>query len=284
MLKPFLKNHPDHDAIFWRDCDKETYEEIEEILTKDVVMYDPFMVDNFFSEEDFNELKEICTSHKLKSLDYNQHLQKWEQQIELPEHLINKALDRIRKLVGTEDIHLGYYFYTHFQLTEDGRRPRLPLHIDYSQGAYMIGLVIDKNKDWEVIAQDKIFNLQPNQAYISQPQHDYHWRPKWDSEDPNDYHSILLFHLINHNNWSIPNDSTFQDRPKELNDKFPDFGPSFISNPKYVAYRMQQRITFDPIYIEEHKKTDLPLIPWEEIPTYEDSIKEKRVKNIGKGD
>ena len=281
MIKPLLKNHTDPNAILWRDCDKKTYEEVEELLTRDVKMFEPFMIDKFFSDEDFLELEKICESYDLTTLDYNQHLQKWEQQIELPQHLIDKALNNIRKAVGTDDIHMGYYFYSHHQITKDGRKPRLPLHIDYSQGPYMIGLVVRKNRDWEVIAQDKIFNLQPNQAYICQPQHDYHWRPSWNSDDPNEYYAILLFHLINHNNWFIPNDSNFQNRLDDLNNRFPNLGPDFINDKDYVGYRMQQRITFDPIYIKMHQNSELPPIPWDEIPTAEDAAKEKRVKNIG---
>jgi hypothetical protein len=281
MLKPLLRNHPNPETIDWKFCDKESYLEIEKLLTDGVTLYDPFQVDNYLSEEDFAELKNICKSHTLKSMDYNQHLQKWEQQIELPSHLIDKILNRIRAEVGTEDIHLGYYFYTHHQITEDNRRPRLPLHIDYSQGAYMVGLVVDSNKDWPVVAQDRMFTLKENQAYISQPQIYYHWRPHWGNDDPNEYHAILLFHLINRDNWSVPSDNPLQHRSEELNNKFLDFGPGFEKNKQYDNYRMQQRMIFDPIYIEEHKTSDLPPIPWDEIPTAEDAAKKKRVKNIG---
>jgi hypothetical protein len=281
MLKPLLRNHPNPDSINWRFCDKETYLEIENLLTDGVTLYDPFQIDSYLSEEDFAELKSICVSHTLKSMDYNQHLQKWEEQIELPQHLLDKILNRVRNAVGTEDIHIGYYYYTHHQITEDGRVPRLPLHIDYSQGAYMVGLVINKNRDWEVVAQDKVFNLQENQAYISQPQFDYHWRPSWGNQNKDEYHAILLFHLINRNNWSIANDDPFQNREQKINDRFPDLGPKFISNEDYDKYRMQQRAIFDSIYIDLHSQSDLPPIPWDERPTAEDAAKEKRVKNIG---
>lgn len=284
MLKPLLVNHPNPDSIEWKFCTKEEYQEIEDILTSGVTLYEPFQINNFLSQEDFKELKDICISHNLSNLDYNQHLQKWEQQIELPQYLIDKCLDRIRKAVGTEDIHMGYYFYTHHQITEDGRKPRLPLHIDYSQGAYMIGLVVNSNKDWAVVAQDKIFSLKENQAYISQPQFDYHWRPSWNSNNKNEYHAILLFHLINKNNWSIYSNDPLQDRDESVNLKFPDFGPNFIKNIQYENYRMQQRVIFDSVYIDEHSHSDLPPIPWDERPTAEDAAKEKRIKNIGTGE
>jgi len=284
MLKPLLANHPNPEQIDWKFIDKYSYQEIEDLLTSGVTLYDPFQINDFLSEEDFKELKEICVSHNLSNLDYNQHLQKWEQQIELPQHLIDKCLDRIRKAVGTEDIHLGYYFYTHHQISEDGRKPRLPLHIDYSQGAYMIGLVVNSNKDWDVVAQDKVFSLKENQAYISQPQFDYHWRPSWGSDNKNEYHAILLFHLINKNNWSIPSNDPFQNRDESINSKFPDLGPEFIKNSQYENYRMQQRVIFDNIYIDEHIRSSLPPIPWDERPTKEESQLPKRIKNIEAGE
>lgn len=283
MKKPLLVNHPDINSIKWDICDKDKYEEFENLLTDGVKMFDPFQVNDFFSEEDFKELKNVCMSNSLKSLDYNQHLNKWEQQIQIPQHLIDKALDKVKKLIGVEDIHMGYYYYTHHQISEDGRSPKLPLHIDYSQGPYMLGIVISKNMDWEIIAQDKVFYLEENQAYISQPQHDYHWRPKWNITDPDRYHSILLFHFINRNNWSVPNDSPLQQRSERINNKFPDFGPNFVFNEDYDLYRRQQRVIFDPIYINDHANSNLPPIPWEERPTPEDIAKEKRIKNIGSG-
>lgn len=283
MIRPLLKNHPNPESIQWVHCDRKTYEEIEDLLTRDVVIYDPFMIDKFYSDEDFIELQNICKSHQLKNLDFNQHLQKWEQQIELPQHLLDKAFNRIKEAIGTDDVHMGYYFYTHHQITADGRRPKLPLHIDYSEGPYFIGLHVDSNRDWDFIAQDKIFTLKPNQAVIAQTQFDYHWRPSWGSQDLNEYYAVLLFHLVNKNNWSKSNDDPIQNRDKTLNERFPNLGPDFINDKDYVAYRMQQRLIFDPIYVERHVFSGLPRIPWEDIPTPEDAAKEKRIKEIEPG-
>lgn len=282
--KPLLKNHPDIESIDWRFCDKNTYIDIEDLMTRDVLMFDPFAVDNFLSNEDFLELQQICKSYNLKNLDYNQHLQKWEQQIEIPEPLLTKIFDKIKKEIGTDDVHMGYYFYTHHQISEDGRRPKLPLHIDYSEGPYFVGLHIDSNRDWDFIAQDKLFTLKQNQAVFAQTQLDYHWRPSWNSNDPNQYYSVLLFHLINRNNWSVPNDSSMQNRDEGLNRRFPNLGPGFYDDEDYARFRKQQRFIFDKLYVEWHSQSDLPPIPWEDIPTAEDAAKEKRIKNIGIGE
>lgn len=281
MIRPLLKNHPNPESIEWTVCDKETYMAVEDLLTRDVTFFEPFMVDQFYSDEDFAELKQICLSHNLKNLDYNQHLQKWEEEIELPQHLIDKAINKIKELVGTDDIQHGYYFYTHHQITKDGRKPRLPLHIDFSPGSYFIGLHIDSNRDWPCIFKDKIFTIKENQAIIAQTEFDYHWRPSWNSEDPNEYYAVLLFHLKHKNHWSIPNDDPSQNRDKELNDKFPNLGPDFVYSETHDNYKVQQRMIFDPIYIELHANSDLPAIPWDERPTPEDAAKEKRIKNIG---
>ena len=281
MIRPLLKNHPNPESIEWTVCDKESYEAVENLLTDGVTFFEPFMVSNFYSDEDFQELQSICLSHKLNNLDYNQHLQKWEEEIELPQHLIDKAVNKIRQLVGTDDIYNGYYFYTHHQITNDGRKPRLPLHIDFSPGSYFIGLHIDSNRDWPCIFKDKIFTIKQNEAIIAQTEFDYHWRPSWNSDNTNEYYSVLLFHLKHKNHWSIPNDDSSQNRDPKVNERFPNLGPDFIYSEEHDNYKVQQRMIFDPIYIDLHSKSDLPPIPWDERPTPEDAAKEKRIKNIG---
>lgn len=275
MKHPLLRNYPGNiDDIEWQYLDKETYIEIEDILTKDVVLFDPFLVDNFYPEEMFDELVEICNSYDLKKIDFSNQMNKWEEGIEIPQKFIDYAVNKVRELLDTEDVIFGYHMYAHHQITNDNRIPKLPLHIDWAQGPYMVDLQIGGNRDWGFVARDKNFVCKPNQAVICQPQLDFHYRPAWGNDDPNEYYQAIFFHLINKNSWSIPNDDSRQDRDEHLNNKY-NFGKDFRESEEFKAFQFQRRKIFDEIYVKEindlSNRNLLPPIPWDALPSETDA-------------
>ena len=266
MITPLVRNHPNPESIDWRYQDKDSYMEVESVLTDGVTFFEPFLVDNFYPQEMFDELVKICTSHNLEQIDYSRQMNKWEEGIQIPQKFIDYAVQKTRELVGTDDIHEGYHMYAHHQITEDGRVPRLPLHIDWSPGPYMVDLHIGGNRDWGFVAGNTNFITKPNQAIICQPQFDYHYRPAWGNDDPNEYYQALFFHLINRNHWSITNDNPLQNRSKEVNEKF-NFNVKFRDNPEFGKYQIQKRHIFDKLYYQEHYESKLPGFPIQDPPT-----------------
>lgn len=270
-----LKNHPNPEKIDWKYLDKETYQEIENIFTDGVVFFEPFLVDHFFPQDMFDELVEICNSNKLENIDFSYQMNKWEEGVDIPAKFFEYAVEKVKKLIGTEDIMAAYHMYAHHQITKDGRIPKLPLHIDWAPGAYMIDLHIGGNRDWGFVAKYKNFICKPNQAIICQPQFDYHYRPSWNSNNPDDYYQALFFHLINHNHWAVPTEYFKQNRPKKINDKY-KFGRTFRESELFSKFQDQRRYIFDDIYVKNYKKMlkigELPEIPWDEMPTEEDSM------------
>lgn len=268
---PLLKNFPeDIEDIDWTFCSKEDYIELENIMTDGVVFFEPFLVENFYPEDMFDELVELLTSNKLENIDYSHQMNKWEEGVEIPQKFIDYAVEKIKTLLGCEDIIFGYHMYAHHQLTSDGRVPKLPLHIDWSPGPYMIDLHIGGNRDWGFVARYKEFITKPNQAIICQPQFDYHYRPSWSSEDPSDYYQALFFHLINKNHWSRKPLAPGVDRPKEL-EVSNKFGQHFRESEKFINFQKQRRQIFEKYYLKSLYNGDAPDIPWDETPTKEDS-------------
>jgi len=284
-----LKNHPNPERIDWRYLDKETYQEIENILTDGVVFFEPFLVDNFFPQEMFDELVEICNSNKLENIDFSYQMNKWEEGVDIPAKFFDYAVKKVQDLIGTKDIMAAYHMYAHHQITEDGRIPKLPLHIDWAPGAYMIDLHIGGNRDWGFVAKYKNFICKPNQAIICQPQFDFHYRPSWNSNDPNEYYQALFFHLINHNHWAVPTHYFKQNRPQNINDKY-EFGRTFRESEVFAKFQDQRKHIFEGIYIKNYEKLVkegvLPAIAWDEVPTEEDSMvhQKKGVAPKNKGD
>lgn len=278
MITPLVRNHPNPESIDWKLLDKDKYLDIENVLTDGVTFFEPFLVDNFYPQEMFDELVSICEKHNLEKIDYSRQMNKWEEAVPLPQKFIDYAVNKTRELVGTDDIHEGYHMYAHHQITAEGRVPRLPLHIDWSPGPYMVDLHIGGNRDWGFVAGNTNFITKPNQAIICQPQFDYHYRPSWGNDDPNEYYQALFFHLINKNHWSVTTDNPMQERTDETNTKF-NFNVKFRDNPDVINYQHQKRYIFDALYYKEHASSGLPKIPFEENPKPEDALVHD-VKNV----
>ena len=136
-----LENHPDQSLIKWEHCSKDLYQRFEDIFRKNVLFFDPFLVEGFFEKSDFEELKGILTSYDVKDIAYTKQMNKWEDAVQIPQHFFDKAIRRTRDLLGTEDVELGYYLYAHHQITAEGRKPFLQVHLDWSPGCYMVDLI-----------------------------------------------------------------------------------------------------------------------------------------------
>lgn len=251
---PLLKNYPGNlDDIEWDIISKEDYIEMEDILTNGVKFFDPILVENFYPQEMFNELVEILTSEPLHKVDYSNQMNKWEQGFQIPQKIIDYALEKTRSILGTDDIELAYNMYAHHQITTEGRVPRLPLHIDYAPGSYMIDLHIGGNRDWPFVARYDNFITKPNDAIICQPQFDFHYRPSWNSNNEEEYYQAFFLHLTNKDHW------------------YKKFGIEFRDSEKFCSFQEKRKTLFDQFYLKAVKSLGLPDVPWREVPTAEDT-------------
>lgn len=278
LENPLLKNHPNTESIEWKFLDKDTYVEVENILTDGVKLFNPFMVDNFFSTEDFQELVDLCTSYELSKLDYSNQMNKWEQNLHIPEKFEQLALNKLKSLLDIDDAQIQYTMYAHHQITEDGRIPKLPLHIDWAPGSYMIDLQIGGNRDWGFVAKYENFICKPNQAVICQPQFDYHYRPSWNSTDPKEYYQAIFFHIVNKNHWVVLDGN---ERSHYLNNKY-SFGEEFRNSEVFANFQKQRNLIFEESYIKKIMSINLPQPPWNEIPSSNDTHIHNR-KNVKPG-
>ena len=212
----------------------------------------------------FDELVSVCNSHNLSSLDFSKQMNKWEQGIEIPSQIYEYVTKKVKELTNIEDIHFQYLMYAHHQITSDGRKPKLPLHIDRAPGSYMVDLHIGGNRDWPFVARYSEFICKPNQAIICQPQFDYHYRPSWNSDNPDEYYQAIFFHLVNKNHWV--KESDFGNRSKELNSKY-KFGNDFRESKIFEDFQNQRQFIFDDLYVKTNRDLNCPRIPWDEIPS-----------------
>lgn len=226
-----LENHPDETMIEWKYCSRDHYLKFEEMFRKNVLFFDPFLVDGFFEKSDFEELKGILESKDVKDIAYTKQMNKWEDAISIPQHFFDKAIKRTQDLLGTKDVELGYYLYAHHQISTEGRKPFLQVHLDWSPGSYMVDLHIGGNRDWGFIAHDKEFMTKPNDAIIVQPEFDFHYRPDWNSDDPNENYKALFFHLIRKDHW------------KNI------YGDEFVTDKDFLAFQHQRLAIWQKLYV-----------------------------------
>jgi hypothetical protein len=258
-----LENHPDQSLIDWKYCSRDHYLKFEELFRKNVLFFEPFLVENFYENSDFQELKGILESKNIKEIAYTKQMNKWEDSVDIPQIFFDKAIKKTQDLLGTKDIELGYYLYAHHQITEEGRKPFLQVHLDWSPGSYMVDLHIGGNRDWGFVAHDKEFITKPNNAIIVQPELDFHYRPDWNSDDPNENYKVLFFHLIRKDHW------------KNL------YGMNFMKDEGFLSFQMQRLYIWEKIYVDHVMKTTglpSPIFGDDSDLTDED----KRVYNVNK--
>lgn len=237
----FLENHPNPAAIKWMFCSKDHYLKFEDMFRKNAIFFDPFLVDTFFDDNDFLELQDLLNKNKLTEIAYTKQMNKWEDAVYIPQKFFDMAIEKTQDLLKTKDIELGYYLYAHHQITDDGRKPFLQVHLDWSPGSYMVDLHIGGNRDWGFVAHDKEFITKPNQAIIVQPEFDFHYRPSWNSDDKGDYYQALFFHLVRKDHW------------KNI------FGMDYISDKDFLAFQKQRLFIWQDIYVKHIKNNpELP--------------------------
>lgn len=227
-----MENHPNPESIDWKFCSRDEYMKFEEMFRKNVKFFDPFLVSDFYEKSDFEELRGILEAKDVKDIAYTKQMNKWEDAVEIPQHFFDKAIKRTQELLGTNDVELGYFLYAHHQITAEGRKPFLQVHLDWSPGCYMVDLHIGGNRDWGFVAHDKEFITKPNDAIIVQPELDFHYRPAWNSDDPNENYKVLFFHLIRKDHW------------RNLH------GAEFQSDADYLAFQNQRLDIWQPLYVD----------------------------------
>lgn len=281
-IHPILANYEGNlDDINWEHLDKETYIEIENIFTDNVKFFDPFLVEDFYPQDMFEELLDIFSQQKLAEIDFSNQMNKWEQRINIPQKFIDYAVNRVKELLNVDDVIYKYHMYAHHQITADGRVPKLPVHVDWAPGSYMIDLHMGGNRDWGFVAGEKEFITKPNQAVICQPEFDYHYRPGWSTDNPEDFYQVLFFHLVHDSHWSNTNEET-STRSEYLNSKY-DFGHHFRDTEVFAKFQKQRNAIFERGYIVNQEKLadegKVSRIWWDGTPNADDASVHDR-KNV----
>jgi hypothetical protein len=127
----------------------------------------------------------------------------------------------------------------------------------------MVDLHIGGNRNWGFVAHDKEFITKPNDAIVVQPELDFHYRPAWNSNDPNENYKALFFHLIRKDHW------------KNL------YGNEYITDKDFLDFQKQRLHIWQELYVNHVKS--IPGLP---DPVFGDDSQltedDKRMFNVEK--
>lgn len=118
----------------------------------------------------------------------------------LPEAIANKIVAYAENISGVNNLEISEYQFSRYKNTvkEDGSlgKPILPPHHDdtFKEPRFTFDYQIGGNTTWPIIVEDKVFELQNNEALTFSGTHQIHWRKKKTFAD-NEYIDMVFIHL-----------------------------------------------------------------------------------------
>jgi hypothetical protein len=118
----------------------------------------------------------------------------------LPETIANKIVAYAENISGVNNLEISEYQFSRYKNTvkEDGSlgKPILPPHHDdtFKEPRFTFDYQIGGNTTWPIIVEDKVFELQNNEALTFSGTHQIHWRKKKTFAD-NEYIDMVFIHL-----------------------------------------------------------------------------------------
>ena len=158
---------------------------------------------DFFPPELFEKIKA-----KVLSLDmgpdgphmYHTVAGRWLTQIDFDPETEAEILEIAKKTFGVDNL-LRAGFHTARYQKQNGIKPQLWKHVDQSACQYSLDICIDKNVDWQLVADDKVFDEAPNQCIVFSGNDHMHWRPEYPTEDEDKFVTLLFMQFAPPDHW-----------------------------------------------------------------------------------
>lgn len=166
---------------------------------------DPFLEKNFFSQENFKLLKEFCRK-AIDSANYDSLMGRYGSGIDIPQHIKDEALKKIRKITKNKNLVPAYNYLAKYQIV-NGCIPNLWDHMDQNASQISLNITIEKTLDWQLIVNDIPFSLEENSAVVYSGQLHRHARPYYPSDKESDFVVQLFMQFVLPDHWAVSGDS-----------------------------------------------------------------------------
>lgn len=156
------------------------------------------IVDNFFSDEEINRIKDIIANNIDKLREDDPGLGR--DRLDLGKELLGQSI--INKLNNyAQSFKKSYSFngcyYAEYNLKYGN--PELPMHTDQTRSVFTLDYQLDANITWPICVEGKSFILKNNQALSLNVVEQLHWRPK-QIFNQGEYVRMIFFHFLDKDN------------------------------------------------------------------------------------
>lgn len=166
-----------------------------------IVRPEPFVLDNVFTDEQFDELKSrissMCDENVIPyESAFGRYAVNPNDKIISPLAEYHElALLRARNIFS-KTLLPTYCLWVSYQ----GFRARLPRHVDDNACTYTIDLCVSRKTQWPIYIESQEFLLEPNQAVCYYGEDQYHWRESFPDPANNEV-QMIFFHFAEPEHW-----------------------------------------------------------------------------------
>lgn len=164
---------------------------------------EPHLVENFFSDEMFERVKEKINNVGMGPnghLQYHTMLGRWEAHVTFDEDIEEFCIKKARDIYGNQTLKKAYFFLARYQIF-DGCIPHLWEHTDQNGTQTTIDIAIENTANWSITVEGVNYFQKPNDAIVFAGQQHIHGRPAYPSTDPSVYTTVMFMHFTEPDHW-----------------------------------------------------------------------------------
>jgi hypothetical protein len=176
-----------------------------------------FYKDNIFNDTDFSMIKGYVLNHIENSNDFNytKIYGRYWNTVDFNSDINSLLINTARSGFDVDDLEIVYTQCVKYQI-KDGVIPSLGNHIDDFYATHTLNIIIDSTLDWPLTVGEIDFPSLTNSAVFLKGDEDFHSRPKYPSENENDYIIAIFVNFAPANSEIIKKSNRFKSLPKEV--------------------------------------------------------------------
>ena len=176
-----------------------------------------FYKKTLFSNLEFNNIKQYVMNHIQSSDDFNytKIYGRYWNTIKFSEELNQLLLKIGREGFGIENLEIVYTQCVKYQI-QYGVIPSLGNHIDDFYATHTLNIIIDSTIDWPLTVEGVDFPSLSNSAVFLKGDEDFHSRPKYPSNNEDDYLIAIFVNFAPADSEIIKKINRFRSLPEDI--------------------------------------------------------------------
>lgn len=155
---------------------------------------EPFVLKNFYSEEDHAKVLNTALSHQKSEWEYQDYLGRYILRNRWTDRLGVLETDRAREIFDSSGLLFSYSLIAIYNQPTS----KLNLHKDDNACTYTIDVAIKSNEPWPLIIEDKEYIANDNEAICFYGNAQLHGRPPFKKGNSV---MVMFLHYVEKNHW-----------------------------------------------------------------------------------